>query len=178
MTVTNAMVDAGSTKLYDMVTAVPEQTLMVYDDEDVVVPSTAVVIAGGDHSLPADNFYGNPAAPSMVDSAELTAARKAHRQARFPVRLLQAAFDIKVEHGEATKETDKRHILNYLTGMPLDSEPAARAVRPHQQAAAHTLRARRPATVRQRGPRRARAVPRRAAGVAADGPTRRLRALR
>ncbi len=37
--------------------------------------------------------------------------------------LLQAAFDIKVEDGKATVETDKRHILNWLTGMPLDSEP-------------------------------------------------------
>ncbi len=54
---------------------------------------------------------------------ELTAALKAHRQARFPVGLLQAAFDIKVEDGQASVETDRRHILNSLTGMPLDSEP-------------------------------------------------------
>ena len=46
MTVTAALADAGSAKLYDMVAAVPEQTLTAYDDEDVVVPATAVVIAG------------------------------------------------------------------------------------------------------------------------------------
>jgi hypothetical protein len=39
MTVTNAMADGGSAKLYDMVTAVPEQTLTVYEDEDVVEDS-------------------------------------------------------------------------------------------------------------------------------------------
>ncbi len=43
--------------------------------------------------------------------------------------LLQAAFDIKVEDGQASVETDRRHILNSLTGMPLDSEPP----RTHEQ---------------------------------------------
>ena len=130
MTVTNATAatDAGSAKLYDMVTAVPEQTLTVFTTNpygtEMVVPSTAVVIAGGDRPLPADKFYPNPTAPGSdrVD-LEHTAERKAHRQARFPVGLLQAAFLIKVEEGQATVETDKRHILNSLTGMPLDSEP-------------------------------------------------------
>ncbi len=122
MTVTNATADAGSAKLYDMVTAVPEQTLKKFDDKEEVLPSTAVVIAGGDRPLPADKFYPSPTAPTKVD-VELTAARKAHRQARFPVGLLQAAFLIKVEDGQASVETDKRHILNALTGMPLDSEP-------------------------------------------------------
>ncbi len=127
MTVTNAMAAAGSAKLYDMVTAVPEQTLTVFRHlksclEVVVVPATAVVIAGGDGPLPADTFYPNPTAPTDVD-LEDTAALKAHRQARFPVRLLQAAFGIKVEEGQASVETDKRHILNSLAGMPLDSEP-------------------------------------------------------
>ncbi len=89
---------------------------------DVVVPAMAVVIAGGDRPLPADKFY-QPTAPDTVDSAAFTAARKAHRQARFPVRLLQAAFRTKVEEGQASVETDKRHILNYLPGMPLDIEP-------------------------------------------------------
>ena len=184
MTVTNAMAAAGNAKLYDMVTAEPEQTLTVFKNSallpDVLVPATAVVIAGGDRPLPADRFYPNPTAPTAVHLGGI-AARKAHRQARFPVRLLQAAFRIKVEDGQASVETDKRHILNSLTGMPLDSEPPrthARAVRPHQQAAARTLRARRPAEVRRRGRRGARAVPRRAAGVAADGPVRRLRAIR
>jgi hypothetical protein len=122
MTVTNAMADAGSVKLYDMVTAVPEQTLKVYDRHWMVVPATAVVIAGGDRPLPADKFYGNPTAPTKVD-LEHTAALKAHRQARLSVRLLQAAFRIKVEDGQASVEKDRRHILNYLTGMPLESEP-------------------------------------------------------
>jgi hypothetical protein len=121
MTMKNAMADAGSTKLYDMVTAVPEQTLTVFGDK--VVPATAVVIAGGDRPLPADTFGMNPTAPSEVVRASATAALKALRQARFPVRLLQAAFGIKVEKGQASVETDKRHILNSLTGMPLDSEP-------------------------------------------------------
>ena len=123
MTVTNAMAAAGSAKLYDMVTAVPEQTLTVYDNPfSSVVPATAVVIAGGDRPLPADTFRDNPTAPDKV-LPERTAACKAHRQARFPVGLLQAAFGIKVEDGQASVETDKRHILNSLTGMPLDSEP-------------------------------------------------------
>ena len=123
MTVTNAMADAGSAKLYDMVTAVPEQTLTVYNTPcQVVVPATAVLIAGGDRPLPADKFNGNPTVPTGV-VPESTAARKAHRQARFPVGLLQAAFRIKVEEGQASVETDRRHILNSLTGMPLDSEP-------------------------------------------------------
>jgi Leucine-rich repeat (LRR) protein len=124
MTVTAAMPDAGSAKLYDMVTAVPEQTLTVLGNEDYeeVVPATAVVIAGGDRPLPADRFSGNPTEPDWVDHGH-TAASKAHRQARFPVKLLQAAFGIKVEDGQASVETDRRHILNYLTGMPLDAEP-------------------------------------------------------
>ena len=127
MTVTNAIADAGSAKLYDMVTAVPEQTLAVYSTNpygmEMLVPSTAVVIAGGDRPLPADTFRGNPTAPTMVARAEDWESLKAHRQARFPVRLLQAAFHIKVEAGQASVETDRWHILNSLTGMPLDSEP-------------------------------------------------------
>jgi hypothetical protein len=128
MTVKNAMADAGSSKLYDMVTAVPEQTLTVISGSEVV-PATAVVIAGGDRPLPADRFSGNPTAPGTVVPAEFTATYKAHRQARCPVRLLQAAFGIKVEDGQASVETDRWHILNYLTGMPLDSEPP----RTHEQ---------------------------------------------
>jgi hypothetical protein len=112
MTVTSAMAAAGSAKLYDMVTAVPEQTLKEYWNKEVVVPATAVVIAGGDRPLPADKFYPNyPAphrAPTIVVPDPDTAARKAHRQARFPVGLLQAAFNIKVEDGQASVETDKR----------------------------------------------------------------------
>jgi hypothetical protein len=111
-----------------MVTAVPEQTLTVLELEGKVVPSTAVVIAGGDRPLPADRFWSNPTAPNDVAS-EARAALKAHRQARFPVGLLQAAFGIKVEDGQASVETDKRHILNSLTGMPLESEPP----RTHEQ---------------------------------------------
>ncbi len=122
MTVKNALADAGSAKLYDIVTAVPEQTLTVCGCKRLV-PATAVVIAGGDRPLPADRFYGHPTTPFHVFPDPDTAALKAHRQARFPVGLLQAAFDIKVEDGQATVETDKRHILNYLTGMPLHSEP-------------------------------------------------------
>ena len=121
MTVTAATAAAGSAKLYDMVTAVPEQTLTVFEVKGVVVPATAVVIAGGDQPLPADKF-GHPTEPKEVIPAEAT-ARKAHRQARFPVGLLEAAFRIHVEQGQASVETDRRHILNSLTGMPLDSEP-------------------------------------------------------
>ena len=127
MTVTAAMADAGSAKLYDMVTAVPEQTLTVLRNEYMVVPATAVVIAGGDRPLPADTFR-NPTMPTTVVLGR-TAELKAHRQARFPVELLQGAFLIKVEDGQASVETDKRHILNSLTGMPLDSEPP----RTHEQ---------------------------------------------
>ena len=68
MTVTNAMAatDAGSAKLYDMVTAVPEQTWTEFGCEGMVVPATAVVIAGGDRPLPADTFDNNPIAPTEV----------------------------------------------------------------------------------------------------------------
>jgi hypothetical protein len=130
MTVMNAMAVSSTAKLYDMVTAVPEQTLTVlhakkYNAKMVGVPATAVVIAGGNRPLPADRFYGNPAAPAAVDPKE-TAAHKAHRQSRFPVELLQAAFGIKVEEGQASVEADRRHILNSLTGMPLNSEPPLR----------------------------------------------------
>ncbi len=83
MTVTAAMAAAGNAKLYDMVTAVPEQTLTMLARYDVVVPAMAVVIAGGDRPLPADRFRGNPVAPTTVDP-KFTAKRKAHRQARFP----------------------------------------------------------------------------------------------
>ncbi len=75
--------------------------MMVFRQK-VVVPATAVVIAGGDRPLPADTFYPSPTAPTTVVPAEFTAMAKAHRQARFPVRLLQAAFNIKVEDGQAS----------------------------------------------------------------------------
>jgi hypothetical protein len=65
----------------------------------------------------------SPTAPIKVVPAEFTAMAKAHRQDRFPVGLLQAAFNIKVEDSQASVETDKRHILNALTGMPLEFEP-------------------------------------------------------
>jgi hypothetical protein len=55
MTVTAAMAD-----LYDMVTAVPEQTLTTCFFESEVVPATAVVIAGGDRPLPADRVVVEP----------------------------------------------------------------------------------------------------------------------
>jgi hypothetical protein len=117
MTVTAPMADAGSGKLYDMVTAVLPQT--VSRDE---VPATAVVIAGGDKPLPADRFW-DPTVPTHVCPAEDMVTLTAQRLACFPVWLLQAAFRIKVEEGEATEPPDRRHILNYLTGNPPDSEP-------------------------------------------------------
>jgi hypothetical protein len=39
------------------------------------------------------------------------------------VELLQGAFLSNVEDGQASVETDRRHILNSLAGMPLNSEP-------------------------------------------------------
>ena len=83
-----------------------------------------------------------------------TAMLKAHRQAHFRVRLLQAAFRIKVEEGQASEEADRMHILTSLTGMPLNSEPPTA----HEQRdcvnkllAAPTVRARRPCEGRCRG---------------------------
>ncbi|CAE7298463.1 abpC, partial [Symbiodinium necroappetens] len=42
------------------------------------------------------------------------ARRKRHRESRFPFELITKAFDIRVEHAEATRESDRRMILNSI----------------------------------------------------------------
>ena len=104
MSVKNANAAAADrSKLYDMVTAVPEQTLE--DDElDEMVPTTAVVIADGVRPLPADQFWPNGTDWCRVEPDETATVNKARRQERFPVDLLQKAFRIKVEEGQASVE--------------------------------------------------------------------------
>ncbi len=89
-----------------------------------VVPTSAVVITDGDAPLPADKFRQPMLHPARVEAdATKIAEHKANRQARFPVALLEKAFGIKVEKGEASKKLDRIHILNALAGNPLDEEP-------------------------------------------------------
>lgn len=42
------------------------------------------------------------------------ARRKRHRESRFPFELITKAFDIRVEHAEATRGSDRRMILNSI----------------------------------------------------------------
>ncbi|CAE7395461.1 Trim71 [Symbiodinium pilosum] len=53
------------------------------------------------------------------------ARRKRHRESRFPFELIQRAFDIRVEHADASRESDRRMILNSIAQMDdLAAEPA------------------------------------------------------
>jgi len=42
------------------------------------------------------------------------ARRKRHRESRFPFELIMKAFDIRVEHADASRESDRRMILNSI----------------------------------------------------------------
>ena len=105
-----------------MGSAVPEQGYMDWDGK--LVPTCAVVIADGDEPLPADKF-SNPVSDFDVAEDGFAAFMKARRQGRFPVKLLQHAFRIKVEGGQASFEADRRHILNTLARRPLGDDPPA-----------------------------------------------------
>ncbi|CAE7547709.1 TRIM71, partial [Symbiodinium sp. CCMP2456] len=53
------------------------------------------------------------------------ARRKRHRESRFPFELIMKAFDIRVEHAEATRESDRRMILNSIAqAADLSQAPA------------------------------------------------------
>ena len=45
------------------------------------------------------------------------------RQEEFPFGLIAKFLTIKVEEAEASKKEVRRHILNSITGTPLNSEP-------------------------------------------------------
>lgn len=45
------------------------------------------------------------------------ARRKRHREWRFPFELIQKALDIKMEHAFASRESDRRMILNSIAGV-------------------------------------------------------------
>ena len=45
------------------------------------------------------------------------------REEAFPLELLEKAYEIRVEQGEASMEEDRQRILNSIAGKPLESEP-------------------------------------------------------
>ena len=48
---------------------------------------------------------------------------KTNREAAFPLPLLEKAYGIRVEHGQASKKPDRQRILNSIAEKPLESEP-------------------------------------------------------
>ena len=48
---------------------------------------------------------------------------KTNREAAFPLPLLEKAYEIRVEDGQASREEDRVHILNSIAEKPLESEP-------------------------------------------------------
>ena len=48
---------------------------------------------------------------------------KTGREAAFPLPLLEKAYGIRVEDGQASREEDRQRILNSIAGQPLESEP-------------------------------------------------------
>ena len=45
------------------------------------------------------------------------------REAAFPLPLLEKAYEIRVEDGQASREEDRQRILNSIAEQPLESEP-------------------------------------------------------
>ena len=52
-------------------------------------------------------------------------AAKISREAYFPLKLLEKAYKIRVEQGEASVEEDRDRILNSIARKPLKSKPAS-----------------------------------------------------
>ena len=50
---------------------------------------------------------------------------KTDREAAFPLGLLEKAYKIRVEQGEASREDDRVRILNSIAKKPLKSKPAS-----------------------------------------------------
>ena len=48
---------------------------------------------------------------------------KTEREAAFPLQLLEKAYEIRVEQGEASVKEDRQRILNSIARNPLESEP-------------------------------------------------------
>ena len=48
---------------------------------------------------------------------------KTNREAAFPLPLLEKAYEIRVEDGQASREEDRVRILNSIAEEPLESEP-------------------------------------------------------
>ena len=48
---------------------------------------------------------------------------KAEREANFPSQLARDMLSVRLEHGQASVPDDQKHILNSITGEPLDAEP-------------------------------------------------------
>ena len=49
--------------------------------------------------------------------------KKTRREEDFPLPLLEKAYKIRVEDGQASVEEDRSRILNSIAGKPLESEP-------------------------------------------------------
>ena len=45
------------------------------------------------------------------------------REISFPLRVMEKAYDIQIELAQASREEDKRNIMNSITKKPLDSTP-------------------------------------------------------
>ena len=58
-----------------------------------------------------------------VDPWRARAAAKINREAAFPLPLLEKAYKIRVEQGEASREDDRVRILNSIARKPLKSKP-------------------------------------------------------
>ena len=57
--------------------------------------------------------------------ARIYTSWKTRRERRwpFPLPLLEKAYEIRVEHGQASREEDRVRILNSIAEEPLESEP-------------------------------------------------------
>ena len=49
--------------------------------------------------------------------------KKTRREADFPLALIEEAYKIRVEDGQASVPEDRSRILNSIVGKPLESEP-------------------------------------------------------
>ena len=49
--------------------------------------------------------------------------KKVDREKRFPLRVMEKGYDIQIESAQATRDEDKRNIMNSITKKPLDSTP-------------------------------------------------------
>ena len=95
------------------------------------------------HDRPAVGLTFGPAECDKGEAASMTL-----RMQSFPIELIQAALDIRVQSSEATVPSDRAMILNYIAGRPDKDDQGQqiaptgglRGVREHELAAAWLLR--------------------------------------